>query len=159
MAQLGAGLVNGPLTPRRAASAAGLAVPGRGCRLGPNDGAEAVVIPGLTLLLAFQLLGEAVARGLGLSMPGPVLGMAVLALLLATAPRLLEMVRGPAQALLSHLSLLFVPAGVGIVGHLDALGADAVGLVVAIVVSTVLAIATGALVFRAVARLTGADDG
>lgn len=117
------------------------------------------MIPGLTLLLAFQLLGEVISHGLRLSVPGPVLGMAGMALTLAAAPRLLEVVKAPAQGLLSHLSLLFVPAGVGIVGHLDELGADALGLMLAIVGSTMLAIAVGALVFRLAARLTGAGDG
>jgi holin-like protein len=66
-----------------------------------------------------------------------------------------------AETLLGHLSLLFVPAGVGIVGHLDRLGGHGPALMLAIVVSTVLAITVGALVFSAVARATGlpaADD-
>lgn len=116
------------------------------------------MIQGLSVLLAFQLGGEVLARWLGLSVPGPVIGMALLALLLIRMPRLLETVRTPALGLLAHLSLLFVPAGVGIVGHLDALGANVVGLVAAIIGSTAAAIAVGALTFRGVARLIGAGE-
>ncbi len=69
---------------------------------------------GVTLLLVYQLTGEILVRLLGLPIPGPVLGMVMLFVTL--------MIRGSAppdslseasSALLSHLSLLFVPAGVG----------------------------------------------
>jgi putative effector of murein hydrolase LrgA (UPF0299 family) len=112
----------------------------------------------LTILLVFQLAGEVTARALDLTMPGPVIGMAYLLVAMIAAPRLAELVRGAAQGILSHLSLLFVPAGVGVVGHLDKLGAEGVSMLLAIVVSTVLAIAVGVLVFVGAARLVGADD-
>lgn len=112
------------------------------------------MIPALALLLGFQLAGEVTARGLGLTVPGPVLGMAFLLAALVLVPRLADTVRGAATGLLQHLSLLFVPAGVGIVGHLERLGADGPAILLAIVASTVLAIAAGALAFTAVLRLT-----
>jgi len=115
------------------------------------------MIQALTLLLAFQLAGEATARALSLPLPGPVLGMVALTCALALSPRLMALMRPLAEGILSHLSLLFVPAGVGVVGHLSALGAMGPGLALAIVVSTVAAIAVGALTFAAVARLTGSD--
>jgi putative effector of murein hydrolase LrgA (UPF0299 family) len=113
----------------------------------------------LTLLVA-QLAGEVVARGLGLLVPGPVLGLLFLLVLLLAFPKLAEAIRPTASGLLSHLSLLFVPAGVGVVSHLDVLGANAGPLLAALVLSTLLAIVVGALVFVGVARLTGmgADD-
>lgn len=113
------------------------------------------MIPALALLLLFQLAGEAVARALGLPLPGPVLGMAGLLGALLALPRLAEAVRPTAQGLLAHLSLLFVPAGVGVVGHLDRLGEDGLGLAAAILVSTPLAILAGVGAFRLVARLQG----
>lgn len=118
------------------------------------------MIGALALLLCFQLAGEVVARALALPLPGPVLGLAMLATALAASPRLTERVRPLAEGLLGHLSLLFVPAGVGIVGHLDRLGGQGLALLAAILVSTILAIAVGALVFASVARATGlpADD-
>lgn len=112
------------------------------------------MIAAIATILVFQLVGEVISRGLGLPLPGPVLGMVLLVVAFAIVPRLAVAVRAPAQGLLAHLSLLFVPAGVGIVAHLDTLRAAGLALGVALVVSTVLAIAAGALAFAAVARLT-----
>jgi len=112
----------------------------------------------LVLILMCQLLGEALARGLGLPLPGPVLGMVLMLGLLVAVPRVVAVMRETATGILAHLSLLFVPAGVGVVGHFATLGDKAVAILVAVVASTVLAIAAGALTFAAVARLTGAQD-
>lgn len=117
------------------------------------------MIQAIALLLVFQLAGEIVARALGLPLPGPVLGMVALLAAFFALPRLHTLARPTARGLLGHLSLLFVPAGVGIVGHLGRLGTDGGPLVLAVLVSTVLAIAVGAGVFVAVARLTEARKG
>jgi holin-like protein len=106
----------------------------------------------LTLLLGFQLAGEVLSRGLGLPFPGPVLGLAGLLVALRLVPGLAGRMQAVAQGLLANLSLLFVPAGVGVVGHLEVLRAEGVGLILALVGSTALAIAVGALVFQAVVR-------
>lgn len=73
---------------------------------------------GLAWLLVLQSLGELMARGLGLPLPGPVIGMILLLVALRWA-RLREPVSGCADFLLSHLSLLFVPVGVGVMTHLS----------------------------------------
>lgn len=112
----------------------------------------------LTLILATQLAGEVVTRTLSLPIPGPVLGMVALTIAFATLPKLREAMRPVAQGILGHLSLLFVPAGVGVIGNLQALKGMGLGLTIAILVSTALAIAVGALTFALVARLTGATD-
>jgi holin-like protein len=115
------------------------------------------MIPALVALLVCQLAGEAATRALSLPLPGPVLGLMLLLAAFAVWPRLLETVRPVAQGVLGHLSLLFVPAGVGVVGHLDKLGSTGLPILLALVASTVLAIAAGALTFAAVARWTGAN--
>ncbi|MEF3048333.1 CidA/LrgA family protein [Pseudotabrizicola sp. L79] len=115
----------------------------------------------LLLILSCQLAGEALARAAGLPLPGPVLGMIVLLGLMLASARITALVRPVAQGILAHLSLLFVPAGVGVVGHLATLGSQTLAILTAILVSTVLAIGVGALTFVAVARLTdgaGAGD-
>lgn len=116
------------------------------------------MIPALSIILLFQLAGEVISRALGLPLPGPVLGMVGLVLALALSPRILEIVRPTAQGLLAHLSLLFVPAGVGVVAHFGVLSAQGPAIAVALVVSTVLAIAVGALSFAAVVRLVGGRE-
>lgn len=113
------------------------------------------MIQALTLVLLCQLIGETVVRLLALPLPGPVLGMGLMLALLALSPRIATLVVPVGEGILRHLALLFVPAGVGVVGHLDRLGAQAGWLLLAIVISTFLALVAGALTFMAVARLTG----
>ncbi|HAV09530.1 MAG TPA: CidA/LrgA family protein [Rhodobacteraceae bacterium] len=113
------------------------------------------MIPALVIILGCQLAGEVISRGLALPLPGPVLGMVFLVLGLGLWPALRDAVRPTAMGLLSHLSLLFVPAGVGVVAHLDLLTAQGPALALALIVSTLAAIAVGALTFKALARWMG----
>ncbi|MEZ5755809.1 MAG: CidA/LrgA family protein [Paracoccaceae bacterium] len=117
------------------------------------------MIGSLAVILGCQLLGEVMARGLGLPVPGPVLGMAVMVGVLwlrdRFAPPVLAGVEPAGRFLLAHLSLLFVPAGVGVVGNLEVLAAEWLALAVALGVSTVLTLVVSVVTFRAVARLMG----
>ena len=108
-------------------------------------------LQGFAVLLLCQTLGELAARGLGLPLPGPVLGMLLLLAALAW-PALRAPVQAAAEALLAHLSLLFVPIGVGVVSHLGVLGHHAPAIVAALVVSTWIGLAVTALVLRALWR-------
>ncbi|MGQ0612073.1 MAG: CidA/LrgA family protein [Paracoccaceae bacterium] len=117
------------------------------------------MIHSLLAVLAAQLAGEAISRALALPVPGPVLGMILMVLALRASPGLVRIVSPLATGVLGHMSLLFVPAGVGVVGHLAALGAQGPAILAALVLSTALSIAVGAVVFAGVARMTGdADD-
>ena len=106
----------------------------------------------LTLLLVFQLAGEILARALDLPIPGPVIGMALLlaGLFLHKGPG--KRLRGTANGLLQHLSLLFVPAGTGVMLHFRRLADEWLPLTVALVASTLLAIAVSALLLNALTR-------
>ena len=112
------------------------------------------MLSALTLLLGCQLAGEAASRAAGLPVPGPVLGMALLfGLLLLRDPLAERSALGVVTAgLLGNLSLLFVPAGVGVVQQGPVLLRNGPGLLVALVVSTALALAVTGWVFAAVAR-------
>ena len=112
------------------------------------------MIAALATLLFFQLLGEVLVRTLGLPVPGPVLGLALLLPVLAWRPPVLTMVRPTAQTLLQHLSLLFVPAGVGVMLHLQRLGDEALAIGVALVLSTWIGLVMAALTMQALVRLT-----
>jgi holin-like protein len=90
---------------------------------------------GLAWLLVLQSLGELTARGLGLPLPGPVIGMLLLLLALRWA-RVREPVSVCADFLLSHLSLLFVPVGVGVMTHLSLVSQYGLRMGVVVVVST-----------------------
>lgn len=113
------------------------------------------MLASLAVLLLCQLAGEAMVRVAELPVPGPVVGMVLLfALMIFRAP-LPGMLRDTADGILRHLSLLFVPAGVGLVNNLDRLGGDGLQLLIVVVVSTVIALAATALVFAGVAWLMG----
>jgi len=127
----------------------------------------------LGLILVCQLVGEVITRGAGLPVPGPVIGLVLCVLLLAARDRIGRWApgwgppgRAPAdraeaaleqtgRGLLSHLSMLFVPAGVGVIQRLDVLAGNALAIAVSVVLSTVLCLAVTALVFNFVARRTG----
>lgn len=111
----------------------------------------------ITLLLVYQLVGEIVARGLEWSLPGPVVGMALLFLTLAVRGTLPDALQTTAEGLLNHLSLLFVPAGVGVMLHLHLLRDEWQAISLALVVSTVATIAVTALVMVGLCRLTGSS--
>ncbi|SFK13122.1 CidA/LrgA family protein [Celeribacter neptunius] len=112
----------------------------------------------LGLFLGFQLLGEVIARIFTLRLPGPVIGMMLLAALLLARPAVGEKIKGTASHVLSYLSLLYVPAGVGIVQYLDQVSEIGPALAVALIGSTVLSIGAGALTFKYVNRLRGEAD-
>lgn len=104
-------------------------------------------LQGLAWLLVMQSAGELLARGLTLPLPGPVLGMLLLLPALRW-PAVREPVAACAGFLLSHLSLLFVPVGVGVMTHLDLLGAYGVRMLAVIVLSTWIGLAVTALLLR-----------
>ena len=116
------------------------------------------MLPALATLLAFQLVGEALAFGLKLPVPGPVIGMALLLAAIALRPALLDALRPTTGTLLQHLSLLFVPAGVGVMVHGQRLADEGVAIVIALLVSTVLAMAATALTVRALLRDDAGSD-
>ncbi|MEZ5599810.1 MAG: CidA/LrgA family protein [Candidatus Competibacteraceae bacterium] len=60
--------------------------------------------------------------------------------------------RATAETLLSHLSLLFIPAGVGIVRYGTLLAEEWLAVTVALVLSTLITVAVTALVMQTVIR-------
>jgi holin-like protein len=106
------------------------------------------LLTGLTLLLLCQSAGEALARLAHLPLPGPVLGLVLMALLLRW-PAVRAPVGAAATPLLSHLSLLFVPVGVGVVGHLGLIAQHGAGMLLALLVSTWVGLLVAAWVLKA----------
>lgn len=106
---------------------------------------------GLAWLLALQSVGELLARGLSLPLPGPVIGM-ILLLLALRWPPVREPVSVCATFLLSHLSLLFVPVGVGVMTHLSLVSQYGVRMLVVIVVSTLAGLGVTVLTMHLLAN-------
>jgi holin-like protein len=115
----------------------------------------------LTILVGAQLAGEVLRRLLHLPLPGPVIGMFILAVALLnrargsraatqTGPTSLEKT---ATVLISNMGLMFVPAGVGIVAELGVLRSEWLPIVAGVLVSTVLGlIVTGVVMHRITGR-------
>ncbi len=99
------------------------------------------VINTLLLLLVFELMGEVLVRVTGLPLPGPVVGMFALLGTLVLRGRSWPELDAAATTLLSHLSLLFIPAGVGVILHFQRLGAEWLPLVTALVLGTMVTLA------------------
>lgn len=107
------------------------------------------------LLLLYQLVGELSVRTLGLPIPGPVIGMALLFLTLIARGRVGSELRGGASSLLQHLSLLFVPAGAGVMLHVHRVADEWLPITVALLFSTFAGMAVTALVLQAMTRKSG----
>jgi holin-like protein len=116
------------------------------------------MLEALATLLVFQTIGEVLSYLLRLPVPGPVLGMVLLLGVLLARPATVERLRPTSLELLRHLSLLFVPAGVGVMLHVARISDEWRPIVVALIVSTALAIAVTALVITWTARHFARDD-
>ncbi|CAE6825782.1 CidA/LrgA family protein [Paraburkholderia domus] len=106
----------------------------------------------LATLLFFQCLGEGLSILLHIPVPGPVIGLVLLFAYLVVRPSAVAAIEPTALELLRHLSLLFVPAGVGIMVAAEKVRGDGIAILVSLVVSTTLAITVTALVTRALLR-------
>jgi holin-like protein len=104
------------------------------------------MLNGFTGLLLLQLAGEGIARALALPVPGPIIGFVLLLAVLRMRPNWTASLKVAADGLLSHLSLLFIPAGVGVVMHLKAIREEGLAIAVALAVSTLVGLAVTAWV-------------
>lgn len=110
------------------------------------------MIAALALLLGFQLAGEVARLAFSLPVPGPVIGMVLLLLVLILRQGPPSELRHTASGLLQHLSLLFVPAGTGVMLHFRRLGEEGPAILVALVLSTLLGLAVTGLTLRRLTR-------
>jgi holin-like protein len=120
------------------------------------------MIASLSLILLCQLAGEVIVRGLVLPMPGPVVGLVFLLLLLLARDRFAALRRGPLQGdgvesasrgLLANLSLLFVPAGVGVVQKLDLIAEHGIAIAAVLAISVVVTLLVTVATFLVASRL------
>jgi holin-like protein len=114
------------------------------------------MLQALTLLFLCQLAGEVIVRAVDLAFPGPVLGMGLLFAGLLFRGHSSPALDGVADTILRNLTVLFVPAAVGVVQQAGLIAAHWVAITVALVASTFLTLTVTVLTFRAVARLSRA---
>ncbi len=110
------------------------------------------MLSSITLLILCQLLGEIIARVLGLAVPGSVIGMVILFAGLCVKGDVPKDLNATAKGLLSNLSLLFVPAGVGLMDSLDIIETNWMPIAATLVLSTALTLGVTALVMQAMRR-------
>ena len=120
------------------------------------------MIASLGLILLCQLFGEIVVRSIGAPIPGPVVGLIVLLVLLQGRDRIGLLRRGPlgdggveraASGMLAHLSLLFVPAGVGVIQQLDLLAQHGLAIFLVLIGSVLVTLVVTACAFLAASRI------
>jgi holin-like protein len=116
------------------------------------------LVGGLAVLMVFQLVGEIIVTALGLPIPGPVVGMALLfaALLIKGGPP--QGLNRAAQGLIQHLSLMFIPAGSGVVAYVTLLRQELLPIGVALIGSTLFTLAVSAGTLHALARWTSGSN-
>lgn len=120
------------------------------------------MIASLSLILICQLVGEIIVRGIGLPLPGPVIGLVLLLAILLLRDRYQMLARGPlrdagvesaSKGMLAHLSLLFVPAGVGVIQQLDLLAQHGLAIFLVLIGSVLVTLVVTACAFLAASRI------
>lgn len=111
------------------------------------------MLAGIAAILACQLAGEILVLRFDLPIPGPVVGMAVLALILASAHRVPEGLASVADGFLRAMPILFVPAGVGVITLHENLRQAWLPIAGAVIGSTALALAVTAGAMKLALRL------
>jgi putative effector of murein hydrolase LrgA (UPF0299 family) len=107
---------------------------------------EALMLGYLTIILVCQLIGELFVTALALPVPGPVAGMAILFAGLVARGGIPDELGDVADVLLKNLSLLFIPAGVGVMLHVQLLQREWLSLTAALILSTLLTIGVTAAI-------------
>jgi holin-like protein len=92
---------------------------------------------GMAVLLVFLFAGDAVVSLLRLPLPGSVVGMVLLAVSLRRKWLPFEWVRPAAHLLIRHMSLLYIPPGVGVMAYFGLIRREWLPLVAAGVVGLV----------------------
>lgn len=113
------------------------------------------MVHAFALLLGCQLIGEATVQGLGLPVPGPLLGMLLLLAGLLLRKGLPDALRDAANALLRHLMLLFIPAVTGVMMYFDRIAQEWLPFMVSCLVGAALTMVATALTLRWMLRRAG----
>ncbi len=112
----------------------------------------------IALVLLLQLAGEALVRALGIPIPGPVIGMILLLVILIFQGGPPKPLQALADGLLNHLSLLFIPAGAGVISYLALLADNWLAVLLTISISTILAIVVTAFTLKFLLRRMNRED-
>ncbi|WFF42995.1 CidA/LrgA family protein [Salinicola endophyticus] len=113
------------------------------------------LIIGMSILLGCQFLGEVLSLALSLPIPGPVIGMLILLVGLIIRGSVPPSLRSMGEGLLKYLTLLFVPAGVGLIEHVGLIQREFWVLLVTLVLSAAVTLWVTSQVMQRLAHRGG----
>lgn len=106
----------------------------------------------MAVIFGLWMLGEAVSRGLGIPVPGSIIGMVLLFVLLCTKVIKLEWIEQASGFLLDNMGILFVPIGVGLLTMTEILSGNIVALAVIIPAGAITVMVVSGLVVQWLSR-------
>ncbi len=112
----------------------------------------------LTIIIGISLLGNLLSMLFHLPIPGSICGMILLLLFLLTGVVKEDDIRETADFMIANMSFFFIPACVGIMGSYTMLKGQYIQTIVLIVSSTLLVMATTALVVQLLGKYTKTKD-
>ena len=100
------------------------------------------MLKSLFIIFLFQLVGEAIQKFFEINIPGPVIGLILLLLFFifflksSSSKKIKKQISETSHQIISYLSLLFVPIGVGVVMHINYLGDNLFKILAIIIIGT-----------------------
>ncbi|EME69763.1 putative effector of murein hydrolase LrgA [Paramagnetospirillum caucaseum] len=115
------------------------------------------MLPYITVLLLCQLAGEVLVRLSGLPLPGPVVGMVILFAGLVIRGRVPDGLEQTVKGIFANFALLFIPACVGVMVHLEVIAAEALPIALAVLGSTAATLVISGRLMQFLMRSKGGD--
>ncbi|MBE6962680.1 MAG: CidA/LrgA family protein [Ruminococcaceae bacterium] len=112
------------------------------------------IIIQLGIIFGICLISDAISILLPFSLPGSIIGMLLLLALLLLKIIRKEQIQKVSEFLLANLPFFFVPAVVGLINYLDILRANAVKMIVVVLLSLVATFGATVWAVRLTIRLT-----
>ena len=114
------------------------------------------------IILLYQLVGETIQKFFNIIIPGPVIGLVLLLITFIFIKKIKDKkvlqikkdVIKTGNIIVSHLSLLFIPIGVGVVMHISYLGENLFQVFAVIVIGTLLTVAFTAKIMELLNKIT-----
>ena len=114
----------------------------------------------LFIIFFYQLLGEAIQKFFEINIPGPVIGLILLLLTFiffskkfTQSKKIIKEISLTSHQIISYLSLLFVPIGVGVVMHINYLGDNLFKIFSIIIIGTLATLVFTAFVMEKIINL------
>ncbi|XVJ68467.1 MAG: CidA/LrgA family protein [Rhizobacter sp.] len=110
------------------------------------------MLKGLSVIILLQLFGELIVSELNLPIPGAILGLIFFLIALFALGRVPKDCESTSDALLGNLSILFIPAGVGIMAIWSDFSSGGIAIIFVIIISNFFAIGATAITMDYMSR-------